>query len=85
MSGEHGVVDALADLEVIAASLDEPRHFSVIFDRHAGVVFRFLFRRVGRDIGPGGADELAGSLNLGRLGDHRKQDPQYRVARNRRR
>jgi RNA polymerase sigma-70 factor (ECF subfamily) len=56
MSGEHGVVDALADLEVIATSLDEPRHFTVIFDRHAGVVFRFLIRRVGRDT----ADELLG-------------------------
>jgi RNA polymerase sigma-70 factor (ECF subfamily) len=50
------VVDALADADVIAASIDDPRHFAVLFDRHAGIVFRFLIRRVGRDA----ADELLG-------------------------
>jgi RNA polymerase sigma-70 factor (ECF subfamily) len=40
----------------MAASLDEPRRFAVVYDRHAGVVFRFLVRRVGREA----ADELLG-------------------------
>jgi RNA polymerase sigma-70 factor (ECF subfamily) len=44
------------DAEVIAASLVEPPHFAVVYDRHAVVVFRFLVRRVGRDT----ADELLG-------------------------
>jgi RNA polymerase sigma-70 factor (ECF subfamily) len=45
-----------SDAEVIASSLGDPRQFAGIFDRHAGVVFRFLVRRVGRDT----ADELLG-------------------------
>jgi len=45
-----------ADAEVIAASVDDGRAFATIYDRHAGVVFRFLVRRVGRDV----ADELLG-------------------------
>jgi RNA polymerase sigma-70 factor (ECF subfamily) len=41
---------------VIRESLADPRLFAVVFDRHAGTVFRFLVRRVGRDT----ADELLG-------------------------
>ena len=37
-------------------SLADPKRFAVVFDRHAGVLFRFLVRRVGRDT----ADELLG-------------------------
>src|SRR4051812_20728531 len=44
------------DAEVIARSLDDPAQFAALYDRHAGVVFRFLVRRVGRDT----ADELLG-------------------------
>lgn len=50
------MVDVRADAEVIAGSLEDPKIFAVVFDRHAGVVFRFLVRRVGRDT----ADELLG-------------------------
>ena len=45
-----------SDADVIARSLTEPSAFAALFDRHAGVVFRFLVRRVGRDT----ADELLG-------------------------
>ena len=47
---------AVDDAEVIARSLDDPARFAAVYDRHAGVVFRFLIRRVGRDA----ADELLG-------------------------
>ena len=49
-------MDALSDAEVIGRSIDAPQCFATVFDRHAGVVFRFLVRRVGRDT----ADELLG-------------------------
>lgn len=41
---------------MIAAAIADPPRFAVIYDRHAGVVFRFLVRRVGRE----NADELLG-------------------------
>jgi RNA polymerase sigma-70 factor (ECF subfamily) len=44
------------DAELLAACVDEPALFAELYDRHAGVVFRFLVRRVGRDV----ADELLG-------------------------
>ena len=49
-------MDALSDAEVIGRSIDSPQCFATLFDRHAGIVFRFLVRRVGRDA----ADELLG-------------------------
>jgi len=55
-SGQQWAVDARSDADVIAGSLDDRRLFAVLFDRHAGVLFRFLIRRVGRDT----ADELLG-------------------------
>jgi RNA polymerase sigma-70 factor (ECF subfamily) len=45
-----------SDADVIAASLQDPRRFATVFDRHAATLFRFLVRRVGRDT----ADELLG-------------------------
>ena len=45
-----------SDAEVVAASIDDPRAFAALFDRHAGLVHRFLVRRVGPDTG----DELLG-------------------------
>ena len=58
MGDERGTygVDEGTDADVIGRSLADPRCFAVVFDRHAGVVFRFLVRRVGRDT----ADELLG-------------------------
>jgi RNA polymerase sigma factor (sigma-70 family) len=49
-------VEARTDADVIAGSRHDPRQFAALFDRHAGVVFRFLVRRVGRDTG----DDLLG-------------------------
>jgi RNA polymerase sigma-70 factor (ECF subfamily) len=49
-------VDARTDADVIAGSRDDPREFAALYDRHAGILFRFLVRRVGRDTG----DELLG-------------------------
>jgi RNA polymerase sigma-70 factor (ECF subfamily) len=50
------VVDTCSDAAAISASLERPAAFAAVYDRHAGVVFRFLVRRVGRDT----ADELLG-------------------------
>jgi RNA polymerase sigma-70 factor (ECF subfamily) len=49
-------VQGATDGEVIRRSLADAPAFAAIYDRHAGVVFRFLVRRVGRDT----ADELLG-------------------------
>ena len=49
-------MDPCSDADAITASLEQPSAFAVVYDRHAGVVFRFLVRRVGRDT----ADELLG-------------------------
>ena len=49
-------MEVSTDADVIRASLDDPRAFAAVYDRHAGVLFRFLVRRVGRDT----ADELLG-------------------------
>lgn len=46
---------ASSDADCIARSLREPTAFEPIFDRHFGVVHRYLQRRAGRDL----ADELA--------------------------
>jgi RNA polymerase sigma factor (sigma-70 family) len=43
------------DAEAIAASLDEPRAFVDVFDRHFDAIHHYLLRRVGAPI----ADELA--------------------------
>jgi RNA polymerase sigma factor (sigma-70 family) len=44
-----------SDREAVAASLDDPRAFVVVFERHFDAVFRYLRRRVGRER----AEELA--------------------------
>jgi RNA polymerase sigma-70 factor (ECF subfamily) len=44
-----------SDADVLARSLDEPRAFELVFDRHFEAVHRYLHRRAGHDI----ADELA--------------------------
>jgi RNA polymerase sigma-70 factor (ECF subfamily) len=48
----------LSDASVITASIDEPRHFGMLFDRHATVLFRYLVRRVGMDEAEGLLGEL---------------------------
>ena len=47
---------ARSDAQVIASSLEAPEAFAALYDRHAGLLFRYLIRRVGRDT----ADELLG-------------------------
>ncbi len=44
-----------SDAAAIAASLESPAAFAVVFERHHAVVHRYLARRIGRDL----ADELA--------------------------
>ena len=52
-NGKHGVMDADSDAALIAASLDDPRRFGGIFDRHATTLFRYLVRRVDVDAAEG--------------------------------
>jgi RNA polymerase sigma-70 factor (ECF subfamily) len=40
---------AQADAALIAASLDEPERFAVLFDRHAPTIHQYVARRLGRD------------------------------------
>jgi len=47
-----------SDAACIAASLAEPIRFGVLFDRHAGLLYRYLARRVGVDE----ADALLGEV-----------------------
>jgi RNA polymerase sigma factor (sigma-70 family) len=49
-------MDNRTDAQVVAASLDDPSVFALVFDRHYDSVHRYLARRVGLDR----ADELAG-------------------------
>jgi RNA polymerase sigma factor (sigma-70 family) len=51
-------MDAQSDAAVIAASLEAPDRFGVLFDRHGRVLFRYLVRRVG----PDEADSLLGEV-----------------------
>ena len=47
-----------SDAAVIAASLEDPRNFGVLFDRYGAVLLRFLMRRVD----PADADGLLGEV-----------------------
>lgn len=38
-----------SDAEVIGRSVEDPASFAAVFDRYAGVLYRFLVRRVGPD------------------------------------
>ncbi|MFJ9627599.1 RNA polymerase sigma factor [Streptomyces sp. NPDC101175] len=40
---------ALPDAVLVAASLDEPERFAVLFDRHAPTIHQYVARRLGRD------------------------------------
>jgi RNA polymerase sigma factor (sigma-70 family) len=46
------------DSEILRASLEDPEQFEAIFDRHHGVIWRYLARLGGRDR----ADDLAGEV-----------------------
>lgn len=59
-----------SDREAIAASLDEPRAFVVVFERHFDAIFRYLRRRVGRDL----AEELAAETFTAAFASRRRFD-----------
>jgi RNA polymerase sigma-70 factor (ECF subfamily) len=65
------------DAEAIERSLDEPRAFATIFDRHAALLFRFLIRRAG----PDAADELLGETFRIAFERREKFDTSYASAR----
>jgi RNA polymerase sigma factor (sigma-70 family) len=47
-AGKQRVMAEPSDADAIAASVDDPSAFELVFDRHFDVVFRYLRRRVGR-------------------------------------
>ena len=51
-------MDAESDAAIIAASLEQPAQFGVLFDRHATTLYRYFVRRAG----PDEADGLLGEL-----------------------
>ncbi|MGH3064724.1 MAG: RNA polymerase sigma factor [Gaiellaceae bacterium] len=62
-----------SDADCLARSVDEPRAFEVLFDRHFGAVHGYFHRRAGRNI----ADELAAQtfgLAFERRGSCRSRD-----------
>ena len=70
-------MEAGSDSAVIAASMAEPAVFGILFDRHAGLVYRYLARRVGA----GEAEALVGEAF--RIAFERRSafDPTYESAR----
>lgn len=69
--------EACTDAEVIAASIGAPARFGTVYDRHAGALFRFLVRRVGRDT----ADPLLGDVFRIAFERRASFDPAYASAR----
>jgi RNA polymerase sigma-70 factor, ECF subfamily len=65
------------DAEAISASVDDPRAFELVFDRHFDVVFRYLRRRVGRYR----AEELAAETFAQALASAARYDRSYADAR----
>lgn len=65
------------DAEAIAASVDDPNAFEVVFDRHFDLIFRYLRRRVGRQR----AEELAAETFAQALASRARFDPSYEDAR----
>lgn len=65
------------DAEAIAASLDDPRAFVVVFERHFDAIFRYLRRRVGRSR----AEELAAETFTQALASRHRFDSGYWDAR----
>lgn len=47
--GQAGLADCQDDSAIIAASLDVPERFALLFDRHATVLHRYAARRLGPD------------------------------------
>ena len=51
-------METASDADVIARSLGEPATFSIVYDRHAAVLFRYLVRRVGATAADGVLGEV---------------------------
>ena len=62
-------MEDLSDAAVIAASLDDPVRFGVIFDRHATVLHRYLVRRLGPDEADGMVGEIFRIAVMGEIPD----------------
>jgi RNA polymerase sigma-70 factor (ECF subfamily) len=75
--GKQRVMAEPSDAEAIAASVDDPSAFDLVFDRHFDVVFRYLRRRVGRHR----AEELAAETFAQALASRRRFDAAYADAR----
>jgi RNA polymerase sigma factor (sigma-70 family) len=65
------IVEVESDACVIAASLDEPKSFGTIFDRHATVLHRYLVRR----LGPDEAESMVGEVFRIAFEKRRSYDP----------
>jgi RNA polymerase sigma-70 factor (ECF subfamily) len=50
-----GALDTITDIAALAASLEDPEQFDLLFVRHFQAIHRYLHRRVGADL----ADDLA--------------------------
>jgi RNA polymerase sigma factor (sigma-70 family) len=75
--GKQRVMAEPSDAEAIAASVDDPSAFDLVFDRHFDVVFRYLRRRVGRHR----AEELAAETFAQALASRGRFDAVYADAR----
>jgi RNA polymerase sigma-70 factor (ECF subfamily) len=64
-------MDERTDAEVIAASLEAPEEFAVVFERHFAPIWRYLVRR----LSPSDADELAGEVFRIGFEQRRRFDP----------
>lgn len=71
------MVAGLTDAQAIAASLEDPSVFGVVFERHFDPVFRYLRRRVGRSR----AEELAAETFTQALAGRGRFDGRYTDAR----
>jgi RNA polymerase sigma-70 factor (ECF subfamily) len=75
--GKQRVMAEPSDADAIAASVDDPSAFDLVFDRHFDVVFRYLRRRVGRHR----AEELAAETFAQALASRERFDAAYADAR----
>ena len=70
-------MDLQTDGAAIRRSLDEPRAFTAVFDRHFDAVHRYASRRVGRDL----ADDIAAETFTRAFDRRRGYDVEYEDAR----
>ncbi len=70
--GSTGPSD-VTDAALMQASLQEPREFGMIFDRHASVIHRYLVARVGAEA----AEDLASEVFVSAFRSRSSYDPGY--------